>query len=261
VILVRRVLALVALAGLAGCGAEEGASTRTPDAPVSVVSSIPDGEDLVGPVQWEATITLHGVVQVRRVEFLVDERVRWTQKAEPWRFSADDIFSPWVLGPGEHELVVRVVTNPGPPVEAVSHVTVPPAPTGSAALAGTYTRDVTSGDAGAASEYRTEALGAIGSPPPLGRWTLELTARGEATFTDPFGAPSPETYTAAGRRLRVYGPATWLGESGRPFGFCRPEKAGDYSIEVRGAQLVVLAEDRVCADRDQVLVGTWTRTT
>jgi hypothetical protein len=259
---VRRRAGLVALLALTGCSAEEGASSRTPSAPVTVVSSIAEGDDLAGPVTWTATVTLAGVVQVRRVEFVVDDKVRWTQKsAPPYLFSGDGQLEPWVLGPGDHELEVRVVPNPGSPVEAVSHVTVPESPTGSAALAGTYSRQVTLGDREAVADYRTERLGASGAVPPPGRYGLELTPEGRLTFVFPDGFHAEHTYTSTGDRLRLYGPAFWLSPpEPPPFEFCKREMAGDYSWEVRGKELIVLALDRVCSDRDVVLLGTWTRT-
>jgi hypothetical protein len=259
---VRRRAGLVALLALTACSAEEGASSRTPSAPVTVVSSIAEGDDLVGPVVWKATVTLAGVVQVRRVEFVVDEKVRWTQKsAPPYLFSGDGQLEPWVLGPGEHELVVRVVPNPGSAVEAVSHVTVPEAPSGSAAVAGTYRRQVTLADRSPVMEYRTEALGASGGIPHPGRYGLELTPQGRLTFVFPDGFRAEHTYTVTGDRLRAYGPAFWLSPpKPPPFEFCLHERAGDYTWELRGKQLVVVVVDRVCADRDVVLLGTWTRT-
>jgi hypothetical protein len=257
---VRRAAGLIALLVVAGCSAEEGAGSRTPAAPVSVVSSVAEGADLAGPVTWDATVTLHGVVQVRRVEFLIDDKVRWTQKTEPWRFSTDGRLDPWVLGPGDHELVVRVVTNPGPPTDTVSHVTVPPTPTGSVVLAGTYAREVTAGDIRAVSDYRLPELGAIGGSSNLGRWTMTVTPEGRLTLSDPKGFVFAETYTATPGRMRVYGVAPWLVETRPPVEFCHPEKAAGYTWELRGKELVVLAVDRTCADRDQALLGTWTRT-
>jgi hypothetical protein len=256
---VRRRAGLVALLALTACSAEEGASSRTPAAPVTVVSSIADGDDLVGPVTWTATVTLAGVVQVRRVEFVIDDKVRWTQKtAPPYRFSGDGQLEPWVLGAGEHELVVRVLPNPGAPVEAVSHVTVPESPSGSAALAGSYSREVTVKDFYAVMDYRPAED--LGESPHPGRYGMELSTDGRLTLIFPDGYRAVQTYTVKGDRFREYGPADWLGDLKLPFMFCKAEKAGDYTWELRGKQLIILNVDRVCADRDTVLIGTWTRT-
>ena len=219
-----------------------------------VTSSLAEGAELAGLVGWTAAVTLHGVVQVRRVEFVVDDQVRWTQTSPaPYRFSGDGRLAAWVLGPGEHELVVRVLPNPGRAVEAVSHVTVAERPTGSARVAGTYARDVKE-----AARFGLQS----------GRWVLHVTADGLLQLVAPNGASVGEPYSApdpSARQsgtVRVYGAAAWLRVRPQPaLQLCPPGAAGGYGWTKIGVVLEVTAQGSGCAGRDAVLVGSWTEVT
>ena len=72
--------------------------------------------------------------------------------------------------------------------------------------------------------------------------------------------PFIEPFTLSGSTMRLYGPAVWRQPKPEsPNLFCEPEKPSDYTWSLTGTSLTIANEQRVCADRDIVLVGTWTR--
>lgn len=74
--------------------------------------------------------------------------------------------------------------------------------------------------------------------------------------------PTPfiEPFTLSGSSMRLYGPAVWRQpDPESPNLFCEPEAPSDYAWSLTGTSLTNANVQRVCADRDIVLVGTWTR--
>jgi hypothetical protein len=89
--------------------------------PQVVSESLSDGQVVQGPVVWE--ITVKG--SVRRIEWLIDGRLRWTSTELPFVFGGKD--GAWntaseTLGP--HTLTVRLVTRDGSSAETTISVTV-----------------------------------------------------------------------------------------------------------------------------------------
>lgn len=257
---------LVAMAS-GGCGGGSSAGSATPrpsatrsSSPVLVSSSVPDGAVLSAAVPWTATVSASAQDVVESVEFWVDGTKRWTEKNEPYSFDDDgQVLAPWLLGAGSHRLVVKAYTSEGMGEKALS-VTVraqPPA----TAVAGTYRRAVSAADASRTAGYRTEELGAFGEALPLGRWTMTVSRDGLITLVDPVDAsiPSFEPFTLAGSRLHLYGAANYVRPGSQPSLFCDPERGSDYTWSVRNGTLTLQPVQKVCADRDLIVVGSWSR--
>ncbi len=100
---------------------EPGTDTEPDAEPLTVSSSLQDRQTVRAKVRWEATVR-NGVP--RRVEFLVDGAVRWTEWHAPYRFGGDS--GSWdtrTEEPGMHELTVRAVHDGGA-ATATARVTV-----------------------------------------------------------------------------------------------------------------------------------------
>jgi hypothetical protein len=130
-------------------------------------------------------------------------------------------------------------------------------------IAGTYHRTVTAADQQRVSSYRTPDNGAFGEMSPTGRWTLQIKPNGEIFGTDAIGEdsiPFVEPFTLSGSAMRLYGAAIWRQpDPSHPSVFCEPERASDYTWSLSGSSLTIRDKQKVCADRDIVFVGTWTK--
>jgi len=51
----------------------------------------------------------------------------------------------------------------------------------------------------------------------------------------------------------------WREPKDRQGGFCEPEVPGQYHWSVSGRALTITGDDKKCADRDSVFIGTWTQ--
>jgi hypothetical protein len=227
-----------------------------------VTSTIADGATLSAAVPWEATVQTGATDAVSRVEFSIDGKVRWTEKNEPYFFDDDSqLLPPWALGNGAHLLTVHALATSGAEGTATSHVTVRTDTSPDAALAGSYRRKVTAADVQRTTPYRTAALGAFGELPPVGTYTLHVTANGLLEGSYPVPDPFVEPFTVTGKTLRMYGAAVWAQpDPSKPNLFCEPEQPSDYTWHRTATTLVLTPVQHVCADRDTVLAGTWTRT-
>jgi len=260
------VLSLLPLLTALGCG---GGSTShrasTPAVPaassgITLTSTIPDGARVTGAVRWEGKVVTDGGAAVDKVEFLIDGKVRWTEKNPPYVFDDDaGILPTWVLTPGAHRLSVRATTVDGKTAQMVASVDVAAQSVTTPARVGTYTRRVGPADRKRTAPYRLAALGAFGDPTPLGQWRLVVAADGVMVLTDPDGGASYEPFTAAPRSFTLYGPAVWLQKDPEPYLFCEPERRSDYAVSGSGRSLTIVPRQHVCADRDTVVGGTWTR--
>jgi hypothetical protein len=195
------------------------------------------------------------------VEFSIDGKLRWTEKNEPYVFDDDgQLLPPWLLGNGRHVLAVHAVASSGAEGTATAHVTVRTNTSQDAALAGSYRRQVTAADLQRTTVYRTAALGAFGERPPVGTYTLQVTANGRLQGSYPVPDPFVEPFTVSGDKLRMYGAAVWAQpDPSKPNLFCEPEQPSDYTWRRTATTLVLTPVQHVCADRDTVMVGTWTR--
>jgi hypothetical protein len=110
--------------------------------------------------------------------------------------------------------------------------------------------------------YRDTAHGAFGEVTPTGTWALTVRPDGVLSLSLASAPDDPtlEAYSTAGRRLTVYGSSAWLQPNpDKPSLFCEPEPPFGYLWSVTRDTLTVTATAPSCADRDQVLVGTWRR--
>src|SRR3954447_12432784 len=257
------VLCVSALVAVAGCGGKSAprASSASPSVVgVAVTSTVPDGARLTGAVRWEGTVSVDNGVPVEKVDFLIDGRVRWTERNAPYVFDDDGgILPTWVLTPGGHRLSVRALTNDGRTAQAVTSVDVAAQGLSTPALVGTYTRRVGPADLKRVAPYRLANLGAFGDPSPSGVWRLSIGANGVMILTQPDGGQYYEPYVASSHTLTVFGPAVWLQKDPDPSLFCEPEQRSSYQINGAARQLSVIPKQHVCADRDMVVGGIWTR--
>ena len=260
----------LALCVLAGCGEEGSGRTAAPSpsatpTPPTVSSTIHDGDVLTKAVPWQVEAEPAGDAAIAEVEFLVDGEQKWVEHEPPYFFDEDDqVLPPWLLGNGPHDLAVRVTTTDGASATVAAHVTVDVDVAQNQKIAGTYQRTVTPADINRAMPYRVKSKGAFGDIPPTGRWTLDVGADGKIVGVDPGGdtaIPFVEPYTLKGSQLRLYGPAVWSQpDPDTPSLFCEPERPSDYTWHLAGDALTLTPVQKVCADRDIVFAGTWTRT-
>ena len=85
----------------------------------AIVSESPSyGETVQGQVEW--SVKVQGAV--RRIEWLIDGKLRWTSKSLPFVFGGKGgLWDTTREAPGAHELAVRAVSTSG----AASELTVP----------------------------------------------------------------------------------------------------------------------------------------
>jgi hypothetical protein len=226
--------------------------------------SIADHARLMHAEPWEVTVTTSDDDAVQEVDFLVDGRKEWVETQPPYFFDDDhQLLTPWLLGDGKHVLVARAVTLTGASADAAAHVTVRTDTSENEIIAGTYHRRVEPADQRRVQPYRVPSKGAFGNVSPTGTWTLRIRANGEIVGVDPSGdttVPFVEPYTLTASTLRLYGPAVWRQpDPSSPSLFCEPEKPSDYTWSMAGDSLTIKNVQKVCADRDIVFVGTWTR--
>ena len=89
--------------------------------PQVVSESLADGQVVQGQVVW--AVTIKG--SVRRVEWLIDGRLRWTSTELPFVFGGKDgTWNTTAETPGAHTLTVRVVTRDGSSAETTISLTV-----------------------------------------------------------------------------------------------------------------------------------------
>jgi hypothetical protein len=267
------VLALGVLAGCGG-GSEEGPASPSPStaspspgttlAPPTVTTTIHDGDVMTAAVPWQVKAEPVGNDFIAEVDFLIDGEQKWVERDSPYYFDDDEqVLPPWLLGNGQHDLAVRVTTTNGASAKVVAHVTVDVNLAQDQVIAGTYHRVVTKADVRRALPYRIPSKGAFGIVPPPGRWTLHFEPEGKIVGVDPLGDtsnPFVEPYTLTGSQLRLYGPAVWLQPNpDSPSLFCEPERPSDYTWDLSGSSLTITPTQKICADRDIVFAGTWTR--
>lgn len=226
--------------------------------------TIADHATLTDAVPWQVTAKPAGDDFVSEVDFLVDGKKLWIEKNAPFFFDDDhQLLTPWLLGNGRHVLTAHVVTVDGATADLTSNVAVRTDVSSAGTIAGTYHRQVTSADQKRAEPYRVPSKGSFGDESPTGRWTLRVKANGEIVGIDPTGDtqnPFVEPFRLSGAQMTLYGPAVWRQpDPSNPNLFCEPEKPGSYAWSLSGSSLTITAKDKVCADRDIVFVGTWTK--
>lgn len=256
----------------AGCssGPSSGArSTPSPSlkatdtsSPPLVTMTITDGAQLTRALPWQVTVQPVGTDVVQQVDFLIDGTRRWVEREAPYFFDDDgQVLPPWLLGAGSHVLTAHAVTTGGATADVTAHVHVRVEKTSAAKISGSYHRVVTKADQRRVAPYRIESKGAFGNVTPVGRWMIDIKPEGEIVGVDPTGdttAAFVEPFTLSGSTLTVYGPAVWRqADPDNPSLFCEPELPGRYTWSLSGSRLRISTDEKVCADRDTVMVGTW----
>jgi hypothetical protein len=232
--------------------------------PPTVTMSIADHARLTHAVAWQVMVNTASDDAVQEVDFLVDGTQKWIENQPPYFFDDDDqVLTPWLLGEGKHVLTAHVVTLDGASADATANVTVRVDVSRNRIIAGTYRRRVTPADQRRVESYRVPSKGAFGNVSPTGTWTLHIGANGEIVGVDPSGDasnPFVEPFTLTASSMRLYGPAIWRQPNpDEPSLFCEPEQPSDYTWSVSGDSLTIRNVQKVCADRDIVFVGTWTK--
>lgn len=240
----------------AGCGSRAG-TTRTIHT-LRALSSISDGAALSSAVPWTGIEAGAPVQDVDRVEFVIDGRVRWTERQTPYVFNGhgNELF-PWVLGAGAHRLAVRVVTRTGATATTAAAVTVAlPEPVPSELL-GTFTRRVTRADVQRTQAFRREPAD---RELPAGTWRIRIAPDGVISIDDPRGSRGNEAFSSTPGTLALQGPANWILPRSRQGGFCTVEALGAYAWSTGPRTLITRPLRDRCADRDSMFAGTWRRT-
>lgn len=258
----------------AGCsGGTSPAKRSTPSAspqatgtssPPAVTMTITDGTELTRAVPWQVTVTPVGTDVVHEVDFLIDGTQRWVEREAPYFFDDDhQVLPPWLLGAGSHTLTAHVVTSEGATADETARVHVRVDVRSNKKIAGSYHRVVTKADQRRVASYRIPSKGAFGDLSPTGAWTINIKPDGEIVGVDPTGdttAAFVEPFTVRESTVTLYGPAVWRQtDPDNPSKFCDPERPGRYTWSLSGSMLTIKTNQKVCADRDIVMVGTWQR--
>jgi hypothetical protein len=239
--------AIVLALSLASCGTNPHGAAR----PLRVVSSISDHATLSGALTWTAVPAgVRSADPVTRVDFLIDGRQRWSDRRAPFVFNDDhNVLHSWILTRGSHRLAVRLVTRLGKTVSTASQVTVAPAAAIPPALAGRWTRHLTTADI------------PPGARPALltGVWHARFAHDGVVFFSGPHGSGGTEAFTTIDARLiALAGPVLWLAPGPRQDGLCHAERAAPYTWHVDGSALTLAtSHDSHCPNRAALLNGTW----
>jgi hypothetical protein len=229
-------IALIVAIAAAGCG-----SSRVIPS-LRVVSSISDGAALSEPVEWSALPV--GVAPgdgIERVEFLIDGRLRWTDRIKPYFFNDDHRLYPWTIGSGRHTLAVRIVTDRHERVSTSSQITVSGRPPAPAALSGTYVRRPT------------------GASTKRGAWRARFGRDGTIRYRNGSGTTGVQAFTAAADGvLTLDGSADWLDRTPRRGDLCpNTAVAGVYRWSVHDRVLELRARKEPCSARHTIFSGTW----
>ena len=242
---------------------------------LAVTTSIDGKTVLPQQIRWIAHPNV-APADVAEVDYLIDGRLRWVEHSAPYNFGSDDrkghlgyLFTSW-LTPGKHRFAARVKTTDGKTAMDLVTARVLPAAVPPAALAGTWTRTLTSQDAAKSDPaYGTDNV------PPTGKWRLVIDRVGIWEL-DPLGTGIVQAYSVAGEVLHSYAPIQMVpkeanGDPGpiRRFGSqvdagggidCDESGPfGTYHWSVTGDQLTLTPVHEPCGQRRAVYEGTWTR--
>jgi hypothetical protein len=262
----------IALAMLTAETAASSALAAHPTSPAAVTSTL-DGTKVV-PIRsrWIAHPRIPAS-QVSEVDFLIDGKLSWVDHSAPYVYGGYDGLGYLVttfLSPGEHRFTVRALESNGASATDTVTSRVLGVPTPPAALAGAWTRVVTTQEVqNAPPQY---------GPPPVGMWKLVFDRVGAWELAPTHNGVVDE-YDAEPGVLHVYasiemaplicnlaGSVCHGGVS--RFGYhtiagtdCDwHEPFGTYRWAVTGNTLTLTAIHEGCPDRGDVWEGTWTRT-
>lgn len=245
-------IVVVCLVAVASAAARSGAG----DAEPFVVGSTLDGKNVLPHrIHWLGRPSLPAS-QVSEVEFLIDGKVRWSERNPPYTYGDDGnwLVTSW-LSPGRHRFTVRAKAMGGRTAERTLLARVLPAPSPPADLAGTWKRTVTQEQAGAGT--------------PAGTWILTIDKVGWK-IRDPVGTANliDVAYLTASRLQARGGIWTKIPRSGHEDegnGWCQDTNVPvDYRWAVSASTLTLKLSgaDRCgAADSKQhfIWAGFWTK--
>ena len=258
------------------------------EAAFTIRSSLDGKTTLPHRIAWIAYPS--AAVEATGVEFLIDGKVVFRNRLEPYAFGADGrdetqqkkvrtgyLVTSW-LSPGSHRFTVRAqrASTAGGRVIAtktvVARVLRSPAPP--AALAGTWRRSVprpVPGDPGAL--YSSGRGGSSPrDPAPAGPWTMVVDRR-FVQHQAPTGYMINSDYVAGPQTIRFAGPvwttprlplAPSFGHNANPaeWGWCDPwgrETTYNWSVEGETLTLEPTGGTDACKQRGTIFTGEWTR--
>jgi hypothetical protein len=249
---------LTALVTLAAAAANGGTNAATH--PLVVTSSL-DGKRVLPQVtRWLAHPNV-APAQVTRVDFLIDGKLRWIEQLAPYNYGSDD---------EKGHLTTIVRATHGRTATDVVSARVVPSPTPPAALAGTWTRQLTPQDAAKADpKYGTDNV------PPTGKWRLIIDRVGIWEL-DPLGTGIVQGYSISGATLHTLAPITMVPrkpnhdpgqisrfgahiDAGGGIDCDESGPFGTYHWSVTGNELALSVVNEPCGQRRAVYEGTWTR--
>lgn len=224
----------------------------------SVTSSIADGATLTAPVQWSAEPVGTPPSGLDRIEFQIDDRVRWVEHNAPFYFNNDgNYLYPYLFARGPHQLITRAVAISGEQVTATATVqmtqTLPKVPR---RLQATWKHRV--------SQSVIDHNSADGDPPlPAGLYRIKFGANGVSLASPPPGPATPGNYafsaTARGT-LNLGGPVNWLTSQSSTDGICHGDQTfARYRWKIRHHVLTVKVMKEPCGLRRAILAGRWRR--
>lgn len=225
----------------------------------TVKSSLDGKSTLPNRIHWLAYPKLL-TAKVAKVDFLIDGKVRWTERTPPYTFGQDNgyLITTW-LTPGSHHFAARVTDTENHSVSDTVTARIQPAQAPPKALAHHWKRTLT-----AADQNKVE----FASPPPKGGWEIVFDQVGIWEL-DPLGGGTVTQYAAHPGVLDVYAPIQMApdGAGVAKYGHtkiggyeCGPDGPfGSYTWSIAGSKLTLTAKKEPCAGRRAILEGTWTQ--
>jgi hypothetical protein len=261
------ILALAALLPPAGA-----AMAAAPAKRFKVTSTLDGKSVLPHHLRWQAYVTLPPA-QVKKVEFLIDGKVRWVETIPAYIYSSDQegnypgyLVTSW-LTPGLHRFAVRVHASGQRTATDTVKARVLPAAEVPVALAGTWQRTL--------ADPVPPTAGATGDETnPAGTYTITFDKRWiqdhypgtydasknscDGCITDDDYVPSASTFQVWGS-VTIAPESTWEAEGGW---WCNAGGPGaTYTWTVSGSTLTLTpvgGTDR-CSQRGTTWTGQWTR--
>lgn len=196
-------------------------------------------------IHWVARPSLPSS-QIREVDFLIDGRLAFVEHIAPYTYGRDHNFLVTsFLTPGLHTFTTRAITHTNRKATDTIKARVLPAPAPPAELAGTWTREITTGDAGT--------------------WRITINNIGWL-FDDPNGGGQNQdvSYPEPGKvliRAAIEEPP--LGAYKRGGAFCNeepdPSVLYSYTISSDGKTMTLAPIGSPGDCRRSLLAGTWMR--
>jgi len=273
---VKTALATVALAA-AVLGIAAGVRAA-PGKPFKIASTLDGKTVLPHRIRWLGMPTLPSS-QIKRVEFLIDNKVVWIEHSAPYVYGSDHetrrnwLVTSW-LSPGTHRFTVRAVsTADATATDTVSARVLPP-PVVPSALAGTWQRTIA--DTSAAPKNVTSG-NPTGTLTPPGRYAITFEPRwihdvfpcdtSPCRFNDKTGGGGEfvSDWTPAAKTFQVRGPVTFrvpVGNYRLGGWWCwmdGPDATYTWTVNGDTLTLTPVGGHDACSIRGFVWAGQWTR--